>query len=121
MISRAESNRRSFNMTAPKPGPLSLVPFVSVDDMMGIANEIGVQRFLGELAGYIEVDFRRWESFDKTPRVAAHSREGVIELMPTSDGVVYGFKYVNGQPPSIVIGTVDKFAQISWDDRVGRL
>ena len=85
-------------MSAPKPGPLSLVPFVSVDDMMGIANEIGVQRFLGELAGYIEVDFRRWESFDKTPRVAAHSREGVIELMPTSDGVVYGFKYVNGHP-----------------------
>jgi hypothetical protein len=24
-------------------------------------------------------------------------------------------------PPSIVIGTVDKFAQIAWDDRVGRL
>ena len=79
-------------MSAPKPGPLSLVPFVSVDDMMGIANETGVQRFLSELAEYIEVDFRRWESFDKTPRLAAHSREGVIELMPTSDGVVYGFK-----------------------------
>jgi hypothetical protein len=25
------------------------------------------------------------------------------------------------EPPSIVIGTVDKFAQIAWDDRVGRL
>jgi ornithine cyclodeaminase len=85
-------------MSALKPGPLSLVPFVSVDDMMAIANETGVQRFLSELAEYIEVDFRRWESFDKTPRLAAHSREGVIELMPTSDGVVYGFKYVNGHP-----------------------
>ncbi|WP_174247510.1 ornithine cyclodeaminase [Methylocapsa sp. S129] len=41
---------------------------------------------------------RRWELFDKTPRIAAHSREGVIELMPTSDGASYGFKYVNGHP-----------------------
>lgn len=36
--------------------------------------------------------------FDKTPRVGSHSSEGVIELMPTSDGALYGFKYVNGHP-----------------------
>ena len=46
----------------------------------------------------IEEDFRRWEAFDKTPRVASHSPDGVIELMPTSDGAAYGFKYVNGHP-----------------------
>ena len=28
----------------------------------------------------------------------SHSDVGVIELMPTSDGAVYGFKYVNGHP-----------------------
>lgn len=28
---------------------------------------------------------------------------------------------IYAEPPTIVIGTVDKFAQISWDDRVGRL
>ena len=28
----------------------------------------------------------------------ATAREGVIELMPTCDGQVYGFKYVNGHP-----------------------
>lgn len=50
------------------------------------------------LADYIEADFKRWELFDKTPRIASHSAEGVIELMPTSDGEVYGFKYVNGHP-----------------------
>jgi ornithine cyclodeaminase len=77
---------------------LNLVPFVSVDHMMKLVHAIGVERFLGELAEYIEDDFRRWESFDKTPRVASHSAEGVIELMPTSDGHVYGFKYVNGHP-----------------------
>jgi ornithine cyclodeaminase len=77
---------------------LNVVPFVSVDNMMKLVLAIGVERFLLELAECIEADFRRWESFDKTPRVASHSREGVIELMPTSDGEVYGFKYVNGHP-----------------------
>ncbi|MCA0274508.1 MAG: ornithine cyclodeaminase [Proteobacteria bacterium] len=77
---------------------LNIVPFVSVDNMMTLVLEIGVDRFLGELAGYIEEDFRRWELFDKTPRVASHSHDGVIELMPTSDGQMYGFKYVNGHP-----------------------
>lgn len=77
---------------------LNVVPFVSVDNMMKLVLSIGVERFLVELAGYIEDDFKRWELFDKTPRVASHSTEGVIELMPTSDGAVYGFKYVNGHP-----------------------
>jgi ornithine cyclodeaminase len=80
------------------PGAFALVPFVSVANMMRLVNSIGVERFLTELAGEIESDFRRWELFDKTPRVASHSTEGVIELMPTSDGKIYGFKYVNGHP-----------------------
>lgn len=74
------------------------MPFVSVENMMRLVHQIGVETVLKELADYIEEDFRRWERFDKTPRVASHSRDGVIELMPTSDGEVYGFKYVNGHP-----------------------
>lgn len=81
-----------------RPENINIVPFVSVDNMMKLALDVGVERFLAELAGYIEEDFRRWPLFDKTPRVASHSREGVIELMPTSDGHTYGFKYVNGHP-----------------------
>lgn len=80
------------------PGPLSLVPFVSVQNMMQLVLEIGVSRVLSDLAAYIEEDFRRWELFDKTPRIASHSTDGVIELMPTCDGTTYGFKYVNGHP-----------------------
>ena len=83
------------NMT---PSEKALVPFVSVDNMMRLIHHIGIEPMLRGLADYIEADFRRWELFDKTPRVASHSAEGVIELMPTSDGEVYGFKYVNGHP-----------------------
>ena len=100
-------------------GPvLSLVPFVSVDHMMRIVWDIGVERMIVELAAYIEEDFGRWELFDKTPRIAAHSAEGVIELMPTSDGATYGFKYVNGHPKNAAAGlqTVTAFGVLSHVD-----
>ena len=80
------------------PSDKALVPFVSVDHMMKLVHHVGIEPMLRGLAEYIEDDFRRWDLFDKTPRIASHSAEGVIELMPTSDGEVYGFKYVNGHP-----------------------
>lgn len=80
------------------PSNKALVPFVSVENMMKLVHQIGIEKMLTGLAEYIEADFRRWELFDKTPRVASHSDVGVIELMPTSDGEAYGFKYVNGHP-----------------------
>ncbi|MFD1329145.1 ornithine cyclodeaminase [Mycoplana ramosa] len=102
-------------MSLSKPGPMSLVPFVSVENMMRIVVERGVERTLVELADYIEEDFRRWPQFDKTPRIAAHSPDGVIELMPTSDGRSYGFKYVNGHPKNVRSGrqTVTAFGVLS--------
>jgi ornithine cyclodeaminase len=77
---------------------LNTVPFVSVADMMRLVHAVGIERFLADLAAAIEADFRRWPAFDKTPRLAAHGPDGVIELMPASDGTAYGFKYVNGHP-----------------------
>ncbi|MFT6223630.1 MAG: ornithine cyclodeaminase [Paracoccaceae bacterium] len=102
-------------MTAPKPSELAFVPFVSVENMMKLVHHIGIEEMLRGLAGYIEDDFRRWELFDKTPRVASHSKEGVIELMPTSDGEVYGFKYVNGHPKNTKEGlqTVTAFGLLA--------
>ena len=87
---------------------LNLVPFVSVDDMMKIVLHIGVEAVLRDIAEYVEQDFKRWDLFDKTPRIASHSAEGVIELMPTSDGAVYGFKYVNGHPKKHEGGPSDR-------------
>lgn len=97
------------------PSDKALVPFVSVDNMMRLVHHIGVEEVLRDLADYIEADFHRWELFDKTPRVASHSDVGVIELMPTSDGEAYGFKYVNGHPKNTAEGlqTVTAFGLLA--------
>ena len=91
-------------MTAPLPSEKAMVPFVSVENMMRLVHHIGIETMLLELTDAVENDFRRWESFDKTPRVASHSHDGVIELMPTSDGTTYSFKYVNGHPKNMAEG-----------------
>ena len=98
-----------------QPSERALVPFLSVDAMMRLVHRVGVERCLAELTDVIEEDFRRWEAFDRTPRVACHSAEGVIELMPTSDGETYGFKYVNGHPRNTRAGlqTVTAFGLLA--------
>ncbi len=102
-------------MLSPLPSAKAMVPFVSVENMMRLVHHLGIETVLAELTDAIEADFCRWESFDKTPRVASHSRDGVIELMPTSDGSVYSFKYVNGHPKNIVDGlqTVTAFGLLA--------
>jgi ornithine cyclodeaminase len=102
-------------MTKLAPSDKALVPFVSVDHMMQLIHHVGVEQMLRGLADYIEADFKRWQLFDKTPRIASHSSEGVIELMPTSDGEVYGFKYVNGHPKNTADGlqTVTAFGLLA--------
>jgi ornithine cyclodeaminase len=102
-------------MTATPPSAKAMVPFVSVDNMMRLVHRVGIETMLRELADRIEEDFRRWESFDKTPRIASHSHDGVIELMPTSDGTSYGFKYVNGHPKNVASGlqTVTAFGLLA--------
>ena len=104
--------------STPMKAKLNTVPFVSVENMMRLVLEIGVETATAQIADYIEADFRRWPHFDKTPRVASHSHEGVIELMPTSDGAEYGFKYVNGHPKNTKDGlqTVTAFGLLASVD-----
>ncbi|MFD1697476.1 ornithine cyclodeaminase [Roseibium aestuarii] len=99
----------------PAPSELAYVPFVSVDNMMRIVAERGVEHVIEGIAACIEEDFRRWGEFDKKPRIPAHAPEGVIELMPTSDGKTFGFKYVNGHPGNTYSGrqTVTGFGVLS--------
>ena len=75
-----------------------MTQLVDVTNMCRWIDHHGVEKIIAGILEYIEKDFVRWEEFDKIPRVASHTPIGVIELMPTSDSIEYGFKYVNGHP-----------------------
>ncbi|WP_159980599.1 MULTISPECIES: ornithine cyclodeaminase [unclassified Novosphingobium] len=92
-----------------------MVEFVGVSDIVALVGRFGVEAILTEMADYIEADYRRWPEFEKTPRLASHSSDGVIELMPASDGKLFSFKYVNGHPKNTAVGlqTVTAFGVLS--------
>ena len=92
-----------------------MTQFVDVGNMARWIQREGVEQLMTEMIAYLEDDFRRWESFDKIPRIASHTPFGVIELMPTSDLETYAFKYVNGHPlnPSRGFQTVTAFGMLA--------
>jgi len=94
---------------------LSNVSFISVSDMIQLLNHVGIETFIADLVKYLEQDFCRWQSFDKSPRFAAHSQDGVIELMPIGGEEQFSFKYVNGHPKNTQSGlqTVTAFGVLS--------
>lgn len=73
-------------------------PFLSALRAATLVSRLGVGPCIRGMLARIEHDFKRWEQFDKSARLASHSAQGVIEIMPISDGHTYGFKYVNGHP-----------------------
>lgn len=78
--------------------PAHQTAYISVADACHIVLRLGLAHCLAGMAHALEEDFKRWPEFDKTPRVASHSAQGVIELMPIADHRHYSFKYVNGHP-----------------------
>ena len=91
----SQSNRAAF---------VNTTTYLSVATVVEIIRQKGLANCLAEMAAYIRSDFLRWNSFDKSARVASHSCDGVIELMPISDGTNYSFKYVNGHPKNTQAG-----------------
>ena len=63
-----------------------------------LIQKIGLKEFFLKLIEQLEIDFSRWNEFNKSPRHASHYDYGVIELMPCSNQQLYSFKYVNGHP-----------------------
>ena len=92
-----------------------MVDYIGIADIQRIVGRIGPALFIEGLAAEIEADYRRWSEFDKSARHATHSPGGVIELMPTSDGQMYSFKYVNGHPKNTALGllTVTAFGVLA--------
>ncbi len=75
-----------------------MVSYIGVSDIERLVRKLGTAQFIAALTHEIETDYRRWPDFEKSARLASHSSVGVIELMPTTDGKLYSFKYVNGHP-----------------------
>jgi ornithine cyclodeaminase len=94
---------------------LDMVDYIGVSDILRMVTRMGTGAFIERLANEIELDYRRWSEFEKTARLASHSAVGVIELMPTSDGRLYSFKYVNGHPKNTAAGllTVTAFGVLA--------
>jgi ornithine cyclodeaminase len=78
--------------------------FLSAHDVASLVQRLGLPHCLQGMAACIHQDFLRWQQFDKTARVASHSADGVIELMPIADARHYSFKYVNGHPANTARG-----------------
>ena len=72
--------------------------YLSVSHLVELVRRKGLSACIAGIAARIEADYRRWHEFDKSARVACHSRDGVIELMPIADAARFAFKYVNGHP-----------------------
>lgn len=95
---------------------LTLSPlYLSAPAAVELVQSIGLKACMTGIAEFIQADFLRWEDFDKSARVANHSLEGVIELMPIADDSIYSFKYVNGHPKNTAMGlpTVMAFGVMS--------
>ena len=85
-----------------KPSVVTL--YLSAPEMVRLIRAKGVAACIAGIADNIRADFLRWPDFDKSARVANHSENGVIELMPIADDTLYSFKYVNGHPKNTRIG-----------------
>lgn len=72
--------------------------YIDLPTMAKYLKSVGAETVIKRLVPYLEEDYKRWNDFDKVPRMAHHSPVGVIELMPIGDSKTYSFKYVNGHP-----------------------
>ena len=72
--------------------------YLGVQHVVDLVRQTGLSACLAGVAERIEADYRRWPEFDKSARLACHSADGVVELMPIADAHRFAFKYVNGHP-----------------------
>ncbi len=75
-----------------------MIKILTLDDIIHLIHQVGLDNFFIQLIDEMREDFARWPDFHKTPRHATHFPHGVIEVMPISNTDFYTFKYVNGHP-----------------------
>lgn len=77
---------------------------ISVNDIQKLIKVIGLKTFFDRLIAALEIDFSRWDAFQKTIRQATYFPQGAIELMPCADDHFYAFKYVSAHPGNTAQG-----------------
>ena len=85
-------------MTQNKTNQSPATLYLGVQHLVELVRRKSLSACVAGIARRIEADYRRWHEFDKSARVASHSEQGVIELMPIADAAQFAFKYVNGHP-----------------------
>jgi ornithine cyclodeaminase len=103
LLSIATRSENIMLRQAPATHPLSTL-YLSVEDLVSLVQRKGLSACIAGVAQRIEQEFLRWEAFDKSARLACHSNDGVIELMPIADDAQFTFKYVNGHPKNTKAG-----------------
>ncbi|MDD0815783.1 ornithine cyclodeaminase [Curvibacter sp. HBC28] len=87
------------------PPPHAASPlYLSAPTVAQWIEQQGIATCLRGLCERLQLDYLRWNEFDKCARVPSHSPWGVIELMPIADAQHYSFKYVNGHPGNTLQG-----------------
>ena len=88
---------------------------LTTPDVVSLLERRTLPSVLHQLEQAIHDDFLCWPDFDKSARLAAHSPDGVIELMPVANNRLYSFKYVNGHPknPHLGLPTVMAFGALA--------
>ncbi len=82
----------------------STTRMLTAQHMVQLLHSVGLESFTNQLIARLHADYLNWAEFDKTARVASHSKVGVIELMPVANQTDYSFKYVNGHPNNAQLG-----------------
>lgn len=77
---------------------------ITLQDVASITQKHSLNQIFLDLVSYLESDFSRWKSFEKSPRYTIYNEKGVVELMPISDGAIFSYKYVNGHALNTQIG-----------------
>ena len=75
-----------------------MTKILTTQNVKQIIQTIGFEAYILGLIKYLEDDFKRWETFEKTPRIGFYRNQGVMELMPVCGDELFAFKYVNGHP-----------------------
>jgi ornithine cyclodeaminase len=84
---------------------------LSCADVGTLIKKVTLNKFFSLLRDEIIKNYKEWDKFEKSIRIASYVKHGVLELMPIHNNDCYTFKYVNCHPNN---KTYDKLTIVSF-------